>query len=136
VSAERALAGAIRVRAQGDSAVIAVFGAPARFYDEPPPELVFPYATFGRFAVRAADSAAQTALEHSVTLHVWSRYGCRGEALDGVSALRGALHDAPLAVTGYGLVLCVATFADVFRAGDGRTSHGVLRLRAITEPMS
>ena len=51
-----------------------------------------------------------------------------------IGAMRGALHNSALDVTGRRLVLLLATFADVFRAGDGRTTHGVLRLRAITEP--
>lgn len=133
MSAERALAAAMRSRALADAGVMAVFGDPARFYDEPPADIAFPYATFGRFETRGADAASQRALEIAVTLHVWSRYAGRGETLDGVHALRTALHDAPLSIAGYGLVLCFATFADVFRSGDGRTNHGVLRLRAITE---
>jgi hypothetical protein len=47
--------------------------------------------------------------------------------------LRTALHNASLAVDGRRLVLLLVTFTDVFRAGDARTTHGVVRLRAITE---
>jgi len=79
------------------------------------------------------DASEREALEHAVTLHVWSRYGGRAEALDVIAALRGCLHNAALAVADRRLVFIFAQFTDVFRSGDGRTTHGVLRLRAITE---
>ena len=134
MSADRAVAAAILAAALDDAGVMAVLGDPVRFYDEPPAEPVFPYATLGRVENRTADASAIDALEHVVTLHVWSRYGGRSEALDVIGALREALHDAPLVVEGRKLVFLFAQLADVFRSGDGRTTHGVLRLRAMTEP--
>lgn len=132
MSAERALLAAIRAAAANDASVAAIVGA--RIYDDPPPDVVFPYITLGRVESRPVDASASAAIEHGVTLHVWSRYGGRAEALDAIAALRGALHNAPLAVEGHRLVFAFAQFTDVFRSGDGRTTHGVLRLRAITEP--
>jgi hypothetical protein len=132
MSAERALAGAIRVALIENAGFAALAGE--RFYDETPSDVVFPYVTIGRIESRAADAGAATALDHAVTLHVWSRYGGRAEALNVMGAMRDALHNAPLAVEGRRLVFLFAQFADVFRSGDGRTTHGVLRLRAITEP--
>lgn len=134
MSAERQLAAAMRARALSDTGVKAVLGNPARIYDEPPRDALFPYATLGRVETEPAESAGSGALEHALTLHVWSRYGGRAEALDAIGALREALHDAPLALDGRKLVILFATFCDVFRAGDGRTTHGVIRFRAITEP--
>lgn len=134
MSAELALAAAIRAHAMADAGVKAVLGDPARFYDDPRPDPVFPYVTIGRVETRAADASGASALDHAVTLHVWSRHGGRAEALEVIAALRTALHDAALDVAGRKLVFIFAQFADVFRAGDGRTTHGVLRLRALTEP--
>ncbi len=130
---DRALAAAIRAGAMADAGVKALLGDPARIYDDPPPDPVFPYVSLGRVESRSADVAGVSAIEHALTLHVWSRYGGRAETLDIIAALRAALHNAPLAVAGRTLVLLLAQFADVFRSGDGRTTHGVLRLRAITE---
>ncbi len=132
MSADRALAASLRAAALADEDVQAVLGA--RIYDEPPADVAFPYATLGRVETRASDAQGVDALDHAVTLHVWSRYGGRAEALDAIGALRNALHDAALTVDGRRLVLLYAVYADVFRAGDGRTTHGVLRLRALTEP--
>jgi len=134
VSAEKALLEALRVALLADAGVQAALGDPARVYDEPPVDVVFPYVTLGRIEGRAVDASATDALEHAVTLHVWSRYGGRAEALDVIGAMRAALHNAALAIEGRKLVLLFAVFADVFRSGDGRTTHGVLRIRAVTEP--
>lgn len=135
MSAERALAAAIRATASADAGVKAVLGDPARLYDAPPADPVFPYVTLGRAEARPSDASGANAIEHAVTLHVWSRYGGRAEALDVLGALRTALHDSALSVAGRRLVFVFAQFTDVFRSGDGRTTHGVLRLRALTEPV-
>jgi hypothetical protein len=131
VSAERALIAAIRQAMLASAALQALVSN--RIHDDPPPDVVFPYLTLGRVESRPADTVSKEAIEHAVTLHAWSRHGGRAETLDIIAALRGALHNAPLVVSGHKLVLLLATFADVFRSGDGRTTHGVLRLRAITE---
>lgn len=134
MSADRDLAAAIRARALADASIVSVLGSPARLYDDPPPNPVLPYATLGRVESRPSESSGVAAIEHGVTLHVWSRYGGRAEALDAIGALRAALHDAPLTLAGRRLVFIYAVFSDVFRSGDGRTTHGVLRLKALTEP--
>jgi hypothetical protein len=125
------LLAAVRTAATADASVQALIGD--RFYDDPPSDAVFPYLTIGRVESRAIDASARDALEHAVTLHVWSRYGGRAEALETIAALRGCLHNAALAVEDRRLVMLFAQFSDVFRSGDGRTTHGVLRLKAITE---
>lgn len=131
MSAETALAAAIRAAALENSGVQALIAD--RFYDDPPPDVAFPYVTIGRVESKPLDASEREALEHAVTLHVWSRHGGRAEALDVIAALRGCLHNASLDIAHRRLVLLFALFTDVFRSGDGRTTHGVLRLRAITE---
>jgi hypothetical protein len=132
MSAEHALLGAIRDALLSDAPLQALLSD--RVYDDPPADVIFPYLTLGRVESRPADSASRDALEHAITLHAWSRHGGRAETLDIIATLRAALHNAALMLDGHKLVLLLATFADVFRSGDGRTTHGVLRLRAITEP--
>jgi Protein of unknown function (DUF3168) len=130
---DRVLAAAIRAAAMADAGIKALLGDPARLHDDPPPDPVFPFVSLGRIESRPADAAGVNAVEHALTLHVWSRYGGRAEALDIIAALRTALHNAPLAVSGRTLVYLFASFADTFRSGDGRTTLGILRLRALTE---
>lgn len=134
MSAEKALLAGMRAAIMEHADIQGVLGDPTRVYDDPPPDVTFPYVTLGRMESRPVDASSSDALEHVITLHAWSRYGGRAEALDVIAALRAALHNASLDVVGFKLVLMLATFADVFRSGDGRTTHGVLRLRAITEP--
>lgn len=131
MSAERALLAAFRTALLADDGVAALVGV--RIYDDPPSDAVFPFITLGRVETRPADASSADALEHAVTLHVWSRHGGRAEALSVVAAMRAVLHNAALTIEGRALVLLLAVFSDVFRSGDGRTTHGVLRLRAITE---
>jgi len=51
-----------------------------------------------------------------------------------MGALREALHDRPLAVTGHRLVNLRHEFSDARRETDGDTYHGIVRLRAVTKP--
>lgn len=131
MSAEIALVAAIRAAAMADAGLQAIVAA--RVYDDPPLGVTFPYITIGHIESKPVDASERAALEHGLTLHVWSRYGGRAEALEVIAALRGCLHNAALNVADRRLVLLFAQFADVFRSGDGITTHGVLRLRAITE---
>ncbi|MGE0741068.1 MAG: DUF3168 domain-containing protein [Hyphomonadaceae bacterium] len=131
MSADRVLLAAIRAAMLENAGVAALLGN--RIYDDPPPDVVFPYLTLGRIEARPLETSGGDAIEHAVTLHVWSRHGGHAEALDAIAALRAALHNASLTLEGRRLVLIFAQFADVFRSGYGRTTHGVLRIRAITE---
>ncbi len=133
MSADRALGAAMRAACLSDTNIAALIGA--RFYDDAPADVAYPYVTFGRFQSRPLDAAAQDACEHVVTLHVWSRHGGRAEALACAHALGARLHNGDLAIAGRRLVLLFVVFTDVFRAGDGLTTHAVLRLRAVTEPI-
>jgi hypothetical protein len=51
-----------------------------------------------------------------------------------VGAVMQALADAPLALPGHHLVNFRFARADVRREADGRTYHGVVAFRAVTEP--
>ena len=130
---ERTFLAALRGVAAADSGVRAILGDPARLYDDHPVAAEFPFATIGRIETANADSAGSAALAHTLTLHVWSRYGGKAEALDALGALRDALHHAALDIEDRRLVLLSAIYSDVFLADDGRTHHGVLRMRAMVE---
>jgi Protein of unknown function (DUF3168) len=129
---DQELAAAVHARLAADGGVAALLGAPARIYDEPPPQPIFPYATLGEATSTPRDCAGGAGLEHGLTVHVYARYGGRPEALGVIAALRAALHDQPLTISGRRLVFLYATFADAFRL-DQRTTHAVLRLKALTE---
>jgi hypothetical protein len=50
-------------------------------------------------------------------------------------AVLEALSDAPLTLDGHHLANLRFIVADVRREADGRTYHGIVRLRALTEPV-
>lgn len=135
MSAANALQGAIHARLLADAACKAVLGDPVRLFDRTPATATFPFATHHRIETRTSDAALQDGAEHAITLHVYSRHGGAQEARAGIEAIRTSLHRAPLTLAGHRLVLLLATFADVLRIDDGRTFQGVLRLKAVTEPV-
>lgn len=113
--------------------LIAVLGGP-KVWDEPPRAAAFPYVTLGE--ARTTDWSTGDGLghEHAITLHVWSRQGGQSEAHVVAGELVAALEAVPLAPEGLRLVNLRFATADIRREPDGRTWHGVVRFRAVTEP--
>jgi hypothetical protein len=74
--------------------------------------------------------------EHRLTLTGVSQYGGVEEARALTAALRAALDDAVLELDGHRLVTLRVAYADVFRGSDLKSVLGLLRLRAVTEPLS
>ena len=116
------------------TALTTLLGGP-RIYDDVPQPVVFPYITFGQSTLRDASTSTDPGDEHIVTLHVWSRGRGRAEAQAIIDLLRQRLHDQPLTLSGHHLVNLRTEFADARRDPDGETIHGMLRLRAVTEPI-
>lgn len=116
------------------SAVVAdALGDPARLYDHAPEDPVFPYLTYG--PIRSEDNSADGAIitSHLQTLHIWSRYAGRAEMLGLLGRIGFEIEHAPLTVVGAALISRHILFTDIFRATDGLTLHGVIRLRLTTE---
>lgn len=132
-SASWALQQAIYASLTSDSALLALLGG-ARVYDDVPDRKVFPYVTFAPSSERDWSTGGEAGSEHSVVLHVWSRGAGRKEALTIAAALCARLHDATLALTGHRLINLRHEASEVRRDGDGETYHGIVRLRAVTEP--
>lgn len=96
-------------------------GDPLRAYDDAPDNPVYPYLTYGN--VRSTDTSGDGAPQsnHQISLHLWSRYAGRTEVLDLMRLVETAL--------GADLLHTVTPlYLDVFRAPDGLTFHGLLRL--------
>lgn len=132
-NASWALQQAIFARLTSDSALLALLGG-ARVYDDVPDRKLFPYVTFAPASARDWSTGSEAGTEHAVVLHVWSRGAGRKEALAIIEALRACLHDAALTLSGHRLVNLRHESSDVRRDTDGETFHGIVRLRAVTEP--
>lgn len=132
---DRALQKAVIAALRGADSLSALLGSPPRVYDEPPAQPAYPYLTLSRAQIRPWGGLEGEGIEHAVTLTCVSRFGGTEEAKAVIAAARAELHGASLSLDGHRLVNLRATFGDVFRAADWRSTFGVLRVRAVTEPL-
>ena len=65
-----------------------------------------------------------------------SVFGGSEEAKAVMALVRLSLHGAALSLDGHRLINLRVTYADLFKAADWRSTYGVLRLRAVTEPLN
>ncbi|WP_072392089.1 DUF3168 domain-containing protein [Hyphomicrobium sp. CS1GBMeth3] len=113
--------------------LVALLGG-ERIYDEVPRSAAFPYVSFGPSTVRDWSTSTETASEHLFTLRAWSKAGGERETHVLLEAIRAALHEEALSLTGYRLVSIRHETSDVTRAADGETYQGIARFRAVIEP--
>ncbi len=132
MSAEASFKAAMMVRLQDDTDVKAALGDPARIYDRAPGGAAFPFVSIGRGETTPIDADTPGLNDHRLTLHIWGRRDDRDAVRDALGAVRAALHQADLTLSGGArCVLCRVVYTDFFTAPDGRTLHGVLRVRAL-----
>ena len=136
IDAERAVNAALFTALKAAPPLDSELGSPPRVYDEAPQRPLYPHVLIGRSQTKPAGGPAAEGLEHAITLTVVSRYGGTEEAHRIVGAICERLHDAVLPVTDHRLVNLQVRYRDVFRAADWRSTYGVIRLRAVTEPLT
>ena len=130
-----ALQAAVHDALSGNAVVKALIGDPPRIYDDPPADGAFPFLTVGEGRLAAWAGAAR-GIEHTLRLSAWSRYAGRKEIKDIMAAVFDVLHEASLSLDGHRLINLRFAFADIFRKQDGDTFEGVMRYRAVTEPIA
>ncbi|ATQ42135.1 DUF3168 domain-containing protein [Caulobacter mirabilis] len=135
MSPDLALQQALLAHLRADPALAALLGDPPRIHDAPPQARVFPHLVFGRAETRPWGGLDGEGLEHALTLTCLSHFDGAEEAKAVIAAVRARLHGADLALDGHRLVNLRVAYADVFRAPDWRPVVGVVRLRAVTEPL-
>lgn len=133
MSADHALAQALVVGLKAAPAVSALLAD--RVHATPPRRPTYPCLAVSRIESRPFGGLDSEGLEHVVTLTAVSRFGGPEEARAVVAAVRAALHDARPSIAGRRLVTLRVPYADVFRAADRDLSLGVLRVRAVSEPL-
>ena len=131
--ASLALRQALHAGLNGFAPLMALLGGP-KVFDEPPRSVVFPYVTLGDAQTSDWSTDTSTGHEHSVLIHIWSRQGGQTEAHLIAGELVAALETVGLDPVGQRLVNLRFATADIRREDDGRTWHGVVRFRAVTEP--
>lgn len=134
-SASWSLQKAIHQALTSDAGVLSLLGGP-RVWDHVPRGATFPYVTIGATTDRDWSTGTERGDEHILTLHVWSKAAGRQEAESIAETLRRALHDQPLTLDACRLVNLRHEFSDTRRDVDSELYHGVVRLRAVTEPIA
>ena len=106
-----------------------------RIYSNPPPAAEFPFITLGQTVNLDWSTGTEDVTEHSLTLHVWSRADNSVEVHEILEAIRTVLHDQPLTLDDHYLVNLRHEFTEARIDPDGETLHGIVRYRAVTEPL-
>ncbi len=117
-----------------DATILGLLGG-ERIFDAVPDNSAFPYVTIGQASVADWGTGTEAGEEHRLTLHVWSRAAGRRETHELMAALRTTLHDRALVLDGHRLANLRHELSEARREADGITSHGIVRFRAITEPV-
>jgi hypothetical protein len=111
-----------------------LFGG-ARIYSNPPAAAQLPYITLGQTVNLDWSTGTEDGNEHSLTLHVWSRADSLAEVHEIIERLRTLLHNQPLSLEDHYLVNLRHEFSEARLDPDGETMHGIVRYRAVTEPL-
>jgi hypothetical protein len=126
---------AIFAALSADTTLAALIGDPPRVYDDPPGVATLPFVQIGDGTEADWSTATGEGAEHQLTIHVWSRAGGRMEAREILSAIYDVLHNAALTLESNHLVNLRFALSQVWRESDGETYHGMVRYRAVTEPV-
>ncbi len=116
-------------------AVTALIGA-ARIFDHVPPSTPFPYVTFGQTAVYDWNTSTERGDEHLFTLHVWSMGRGKHSVIAIMDALKERLDVSPPQPSGHVLVNLTLEFSESRYDEELDGYHGLLRYRAVTEPVT
>ena len=117
---------------KADAAVNALIAG--RVYDRVPSPATFPYVVVGDDQVSQAHAQClEGSTEVFSSLHAWSREVGKVEAKKIAGAVVTALNGAPLALTGYRLVLIEHDNTQHLGDPDGITSHSVIVFHAFVD---
>lgn len=118
-----------------DAALTAMLGG-ARVYDAVPRGAAYPYVTLGQSSWRDWSTGSDDGEEHTLTLHVWSETSGYRETQHIMTRLRERLHDASLVLSGHHLVNLRHEYSEARREPGGESYRGIVRFRAVTEPLN
>ena len=104
-------------------------------FDGVPQGTAYPYVTIGQTETRSWYTQTQTGHEHTITLNAWSQYAGRHEVHQIIDRLDQELDDASLNLNGHHLINLRTIFWTGIRDLDGETYRGIIRFRAVTEPI-
>ena len=124
---------ALRDRLLAHAPLIALLGGPA-VHDHAPQAGPLPYVGFTEIETRDFGTQTLAGHEHFVTLHVWSRAEGVQQVQAIIAEIDAALTSTALTLSGHRLVNLHVTLWSAARV-DGARQRGMIRLRAVTEPL-
>jgi hypothetical protein len=128
------LQSAVQSRLTSDATLLGLLGG-AFVYDRAPQAAAYPYVTYGQSTTRDWSTGSDRGDEHVLTLHVWSHGDARKSVEAIVEAIRSALHETSLTLSGHRLINLRRDYAETRRENDGDILHGLSRFRAVTEAL-
>lgn len=129
-----ALQTGLRAALLADTSLVTALGG-EQVFDDVPREAPFPYITIGDIETRDWSTQTSRGHEHTVTVHLWSRYRGRKQVQDLIAEVDRILDGASPPLTGYRVVNLSTVFWTAQREPDGEVYRGTMRLRAVTEPL-
>ena len=129
-----ALQTGLRAALLADSSLVTALGG-EQVFDDVPREAQFPYITIGDIDTRDWSTQTSRGHEHTVTVHLWSRYRGRKQVQELIAEVDRILDGASPPLSGYRLVNLSTVFWTAQREPDGEVYRGTMRLRAVTEPL-
>jgi Protein of unknown function (DUF3168) len=125
---------AVYAALSSDATLTTLLGG-ANIHDAAPQDAAFPYVVIDQMQVRDWSTGTEGGAEHMLTLHVWSDYAGKREAYEIADGIRATLDGAMLPLEDHRLINLRHQYSELKRDEDGQTHHGVLRFRAVTEPL-
>jgi hypothetical protein len=117
-----------------DAALVAKLGG-QKVFDATPPNAAFPYVSFGRTSIYDWSTGTESGTEQLFTIHVWSKAKGKTETLEIMETIRQLIDAAPPELDDHALVNLQLEFAEVRFDDDISVHHGLLRFRAVMEPV-
>lgn len=135
-AAETAVQAALLAMLRSAPAVKAVFGTPARVFDDESEAPAFPYAQLERHECLPSGASETQSHMHKISIAVLSRDGGLAAAQAALSSIRAVIEGANWAVPGRHIVLAHVIYADVMRRADRRAFRGLIRIRIVSEEVT
>ncbi len=133
VHAIEAVRAAVFTRLSDDSMLCDLLGGP-RVYDHVPERTGYPYVSLGTITTRDWSTQLSHGHEHLVTLHAWSMARGPSQVHTLLARIDELLDGADLTLADHQLVNLTLVFWTAMRDPDTGAYHGLVRLRAVTEP--
>ena len=116
-----------------DENIKANLGDPIRLYEAPVKNAAFPFMVWRRIETKPIAQDYSEAFEITATLEIVCKNTGQETAKKAVEAVTNWAQSAKPTGNGVNIIMLMCAYSDVFRAIDGRTFLGVIRLKIIAQ---